>query len=162
MSIQVAVTLLDCSVDVPFHSQRKFFSQDDLWYKREKSRKINLLCFISSQLINAQKNSNWLFNKRIPLIPQSLSTALLDSNTDDAGREDVNHMALADTTPQSTRQKRGMQDWIHLRMLSAPSTIKMLNISNGFLSMTPCSVYNYIPSVVINQSSTIHCSEGLF
>ncbi|KYO25438.1 receptor-interacting serine/threonine-protein kinase 2 [Alligator mississippiensis] len=59
------------------------------------------------ELINAQKNSNWLFNKRIPLIPQSLSTALLDSNTDDAGREDVNHMALADTTPQSTRQKRG-------------------------------------------------------
>ncbi|XP_048672886.2 receptor-interacting serine/threonine-protein kinase 2 isoform X3 [Caretta caretta] len=55
------------------------------------------------EVLCAQKNSNQLIDKRIPLTAQRLST-VLDSP---AGREKANQMALADITALNTTQKRG-------------------------------------------------------
>nr|XP_048672885.1 receptor-interacting serine/threonine-protein kinase 2-like isoform X2 [Caretta caretta] len=54
------------------------------------------------EVLCAQKNSNQLIDKRIPLTAQRLST-VLDSP---AGREKANQMALADITALNTTQKR--------------------------------------------------------
>ncbi|EMP41248.1 Receptor-interacting serine/threonine-protein kinase 2 [Chelonia mydas] len=55
------------------------------------------------EVLCAQKNSNRLIDKRVPLTAQRLST-VLDSP---AGREKANQMALADITAPNTTQKRG-------------------------------------------------------
>ncbi|EMP29308.1 hypothetical protein UY3_13576 [Chelonia mydas] len=59
---------------------------------------------IDAKVLCAQKNSNRLIDKRVPLTAQRLST-VLDSP---AGREKANQMALADITAPNTTQKRGL------------------------------------------------------
>ncbi|EMP42331.1 hypothetical protein UY3_00402 [Chelonia mydas] len=60
---------------------------------------------IDAKVLCAQKNSNRLIDKRVPLTAQRLST-VLDSP---AGREKANQMALADITAPNTTQKRGCE-----------------------------------------------------
>lgn len=57
-------------------------------------------------------------SKKIPLVLPSLSTILLDSNTNHAGRENILEMDPANSTPQNATKKGLYLDvYIQLQLL---------------------------------------------
>lgn len=82
------------------------------------SKKITLLYFGLFQIISPQKD-NCLISKKIPLIVPSLSTVLLDSSANTAGRDNI-EMGVSNTTPQNATATKGH----HLELYSVPAVIR--------------------------------------